>query len=85
MTSSQHERAPDAQEAARQEADMIRVLSRRRRWSRAADAQTVRVQEDIGETDMSDSGKKDVRKREQQKKAKLSLKEKRQLKREKKK
>ncbi len=43
------------------------------------------MQEDEGETDMSDSGKKDARKREQQKKAKRSLKEKRQLKREKKK
>ena len=43
------------------------------------------MQEDEGETDMSDSGKKDVRKREQQKKAKLSLKEKRQRKKDKKK
>ena len=43
------------------------------------------MQEDKGGTDMGDQGKKDKGKREQQKKAILSPKEKRQLKREKKK
>jgi len=38
-----------------------------------------------GETDMGDKGKKDKGKREQQKKARLNLKEKRKLKKEKKK
>jgi hypothetical protein len=43
------------------------------------------MQEDKGETLMGDQGKKDKGKKERQKKAKLTPKEKRQLKREKKK
>jgi hypothetical protein len=54
------------------------------RWLFQKSKRSIQVTFKQGETDMGDSGKRDKSKREQQKKAKLSPKEKRRLKKEKK-